>query len=466
VNCFPQFSFWRFLGVALGLALAAMPVTAPSAVTINELNAGASERLLQWDSTGVPRVGTGPRWYQPSFSDTTWATAPGPFGYGAVSGVSTPIATNLQAAIQYLTSTTYFRKSFTVSAADQALTDPVQLVVEYNDGFVAYLNGVEVARRNGGPVNKFIYHDQPAYNREAFSGTATIPSSALTETISLGAANARLVAGDNVLAIHLLNASATDGTYYLKANLVIGAATTLPLVNYNDPWRYFPGVVEPSGNLYDPAQLGSGKQFVPWGTTTYDDTTWSNGTAPFGYGNVGAIAPTPRLRCRTSRPLSTRAWSSTHLPAQAADALALKLIVSYDDGFVAYINGVEVCRRRIGAPNTFTPFDAVADSDSAVGNETITLDVASKLLVAGDNVLAIQGHNYSKSNGDFLINAALQTNAGGILVSSNSVRKYRSARASRLHRTRMARKRSHCRRAPTPPPIGWNSTTTVQVMCC
>src|SRR4029450_5486940 len=104
--------------------------------------------------------------------------------YGAVSGVSTPIATNLQAAIQYLTSTTYFRKSFTVSAADQALTDPVQLVVEYNDGFVAYLNGVEVARRNGGPVNKFIYHDQPAYNREAFSGTATIPSSALTETIS------------------------------------------------------------------------------------------------------------------------------------------------------------------------------------------------------------------------------------------------------------------------------------------
>lgn len=52
-------------------------------------------------------------------------------------------------------------------AGHQALPDQVQLVVEYNDGFVAYLNGVQEARRNGGPVNKFIYRDQSAYNREA-----------------------------------------------------------------------------------------------------------------------------------------------------------------------------------------------------------------------------------------------------------------------------------------------------------
>jgi hypothetical protein len=396
-----------------------------SGVSINELNAAASERLLQYDASGVPQVGTGSRWYQATFSDATWPTAPGPFGYGTVSGITTPIATNLQPAIQYLTSTTYFRKTFTVSAADQVRTDAVQLIIEYNDGFVAYLNGVEVARRNGGPANKFIYHDQPAYNREAFASTATIPTSANIETISLGAANARLITGANVLAIHLLNASATDSTLLSKSRLADQRFASCPTRNLQRSVAILPGVVEPSGNLYDPAQLGSGKQFIPWGTTLYDDSTWSNGVGPFGYGSVGTVGTNTQAGMQNiATSLYTRVVFNVSA-AQATDPLALKVIAGYDDGFVAYINGVEVCRRRIGAPNTFTPFDAVADSDSAVSNETITIDAANKLLVPGNNVLAVQAHNYTKSNGDFLSNIWLQTNSGTPLVSSAVARKYR-----------------------------------------
>jgi hypothetical protein len=127
-------------------------------VVLNELNAGSSERLLRWDASGVPRLGTGLKWYESAFSDAQWDTAIGPFGYGGLTNPSVPIATGLEPKVRYLTPTVYYRKNFSVTSTDAARTDAVQLIVEYNDGFVAYLNGVEVARRNAGPVNKFIYH--------------------------------------------------------------------------------------------------------------------------------------------------------------------------------------------------------------------------------------------------------------------------------------------------------------------
>lgn len=411
---------------ALLIALPALLLTRTSAdVVINEIMAGASERLLQFDAAGVPQVGAGPRWYQAGYDDSVargWQTAVGPFGFGALTNNPTAIATNLQNAVRYLTPTTYFRKTFQGAVA--GATDTLQLAVQYNDGFVAFLNGVEVARRNGGPARKWIYHDQPAYNRESYSGTATIPTTALAEVITLGTASTLLLPGENILAIHLMNASATEGTYYLKADLTISGSAPATLVNYNDPWKYFPGVIEPSGNLFDPALLGSGRQRVLWGTLGYDVATWLSGPGPFGYGAVGAVGTNTQTAMLNVTPsLYTRiVFNAT--AAQAEDGLPLRLVVGCDDGFIAYLNGVEVARRRIGLPNTFTPYDAVADSDGGVQNETILLEAASKLLVTGTNVLAVQLHNFSRSNADIYMRADLQTNASVPLVANTATWNY------------------------------------------
>jgi hypothetical protein len=397
-------------------------------VILNEINAGSSDRLLKFDNNGVPQVGTGSRWYQSAYNDSLWSSGAGPFGFGTLSNGPTAITTNFQPATQYLTPTVYFRKTFTVSPGDQARPENVQLVIEYNDGFVAYLNGLEVARRNGGPVNKFIYHDQPAYNRETFAGTAPIPTTTLSATIDLGAANSKLVSGNNILAIHLLNATVDDATSYLKASLQIASSPVVPLINFNDQWKYFPGVVEPSGNVFDPTLLGSGKQNVLWGRLNYDDAAWQTGTGPFGFGSVGAVGTNTQAAMLNITPsLYTRLVFNASA-AQAAETTPLKLVVGYDDGFVAYVNGVEVARRRmgtdgslVGSPNTFTPYDAVASiNQSSVQNETINIDIASNLLVAGNNVLAIQTHNFTNNNSDFLISASLQTNSGAILAANNS----------------------------------------------
>ena len=82
----------------------------------------------------------------------------------------------------------------------------------------------------------------------------------------------------------------------------------------------------------------------------------------------------------------------------------LLLNMQYDDGFVAYLNGVQVAQRN--AP--VSPlFDSVAtaerDDNDAVGVETIDISQYLNLLQDGNNVLALHGLNLTASDDDFLI---------------------------------------------------------------
>ena len=128
--------------------------------------------MLQWDASGTAKVGTGTPWQAPAFNDASWQSGPSPFGYGTITG-GPAYGTNTATQMQYLTPGLYLRKSFTVTAGDAPRPDQVQLTVDYNDGFICYLNGVEVARRWAGPAKQFHYHDQPAYTPN-LNASATI----------------------------------------------------------------------------------------------------------------------------------------------------------------------------------------------------------------------------------------------------------------------------------------------------
>ncbi|MEI7908721.1 MAG: lamin tail domain-containing protein [Verrucomicrobiota bacterium] len=89
---------------------------------------------------------------------------------------------------------------------------------------------------------------------------------------------------------------------------------------------------------------------------------------------------------------------------------SLTMPIRYDDGFVAYLNGVEVARRN-------APAGSVTDATTATGDrlpiqaltpENIDLTARLGLLVAGSgNVLAIHGLNESAASPDFLVRAEL-----------------------------------------------------------
>ena len=55
------------------------------------------------------------------------------------------VRTDIESTMRGINSTAYARVPFTI--ANTAELDSLSLEVQYNDGFVAYLNGTEVARR-------------------------------------------------------------------------------------------------------------------------------------------------------------------------------------------------------------------------------------------------------------------------------------------------------------------------------
>ena len=121
------------------------------------------------------------------------------------------IATDLSAKMLNINASAYVRLPFTVpNPADAATLD---LAMSYNDGFIAYLNGVEVARRQA-PV------------AAAFNATATaersLTDTLLTEKINLSRFGSLLKTGSNTLALHGLNITAADASFLLAPGLSSG----------------------------------------------------------------------------------------------------------------------------------------------------------------------------------------------------------------------------------------------------
>ncbi|MBI1840724.1 MAG: lamin tail domain-containing protein, partial [Verrucomicrobia bacterium] len=94
----------------------------------------------------------------------------------------------------------------------------------------------------------------------------------------------------------------------------------------------------------------------------------------------------------------------------------LKLRARYDDGFVAFLNGVEV--GSANAPETLDwNSQALRRHPDALALQLVEFDLnsARDLLVEGANVLAIQGLNVDAANVDFLIQPELEaTDVGGV----------------------------------------------------
>jgi len=120
--------------------------------------------------------------------------------------VNSVTATGNVAAMFGVNASLYTRTEFNVASTNGL--NSVTLRVRYNDGFVAYLNGTEVARRNA-----------PAM--ADWNSAATAPhSSGVTEDIVLPGAAALALEGNNVLAIHGLNVSTTNTDFFLEPQLI------------------------------------------------------------------------------------------------------------------------------------------------------------------------------------------------------------------------------------------------------
>lgn len=388
---------------------------------INEIVATTSDRLLQRATGAYPRVGNTTSWQSPAYDDSLWSTGAGPFGFGSFSGITN--ATDLSAQMQNRAASLYLRKRFTVTPEQATGIAGLQLFVRYNDGFIAFLNGVEVARRNMGNPGMFAYHDQTAFN--------TNLSNPSLETIALGAASSRLVAGENVLCIQAHNHSlvgAAGANFLIQADLQLAGSDIL--VSHQSEWKYFPGLAEPSGGVLDYGlfqQFLQGKAAVAWATREFNDAAWPVGPGPVGI--EGANPPDYILGLNlyaqtyniTPSIYTRRVFSIS--PAEAASDHPLRLTIDYDDGLIVYLNGREVARRNVGTTGVPTAHNVTASSlHNANGDnrgavtgqeEIIELGSPRALLASGDNVLGVQLHRVSLTSSDSIARVTLETTGAG-----------------------------------------------------
>jgi len=138
--------------------------------------------------------------------DATWSTGQTPVGYGD-SDDNTVLA---DMANNY--TTVYLRRKFTLPAGPNPST--LQLKLNIDDGVVAWINGVEAARYNANDAS-------PAFNATASAALEpTWQTFVLTDT-------SMLKAGENLLAIHALNQSASSSDLTIDAELRTPEANAL-----------------------------------------------------------------------------------------------------------------------------------------------------------------------------------------------------------------------------------------------
>jgi hypothetical protein len=150
------------------------------------------------------------------------------------------------------------------------------------------------------------------------------------------------------------------------------------------------------------ANGGSGLNYTWTGAATnepFNAGSWTSGTTGIGFGSSDVA-----LNLQPSM-LNSNASALVRLPFVLSDPTnfsQLTLRLKYDDGFVAWINGVEIARAN--APQEDLDWNSSATAvHSAAVFETMSFGLATDLLRPGTNILAIQGLNLSATDGSFLL---------------------------------------------------------------
>ncbi len=313
-------------------------------------------------------IDPGPTWKDPSFSDSVWLPGRAPLGFGDP-GLATTVSFGIDPAAVH--PTTYFRRRFTLGPDLSSLT-AIRLNIDYDDAFVAWLNGVEVARSPhlpAGPIGQttlaMVNHEHGP--EEAFDITAFLPL---------------LVTGNNVLAIEVHQGTAISTDLWLEARL--------DLIAPRMQWRRDDSNVD----------LGTA-----WVQPAFDDSAWAVATLPAGTGMVGqnsALSTVAPMQAPNTvyfrRPFS--------VPFDLTTIARLRLHIDYDDAFVAWLNGVEVARRNLPAGPIVFGTQASAPRSGGT-REVLDLSPFIGLLQAPGNALAIEIHQAAGSEATATLDAWL-----------------------------------------------------------
>jgi len=218
----------------------------------------------------LPAVSEPPAgWNTPGFNDSTWSTGNGGFGYGDLDDATLINPVN----------SLYLRKSFNVD--DTSVFEETLLDIDYDDAFVAYINGTEIARSPNLTINPVRFNSPLTIDHEAKMYRGIQPDRYIFD-------DSLIVPGDNVIAVQILNngigSSDLTGIIYFNAKInspdtiyrpvpgwfrepIIIGESDIPLIVINTSGQEIPdepkitatmGIIDNPGGLNHPTDTFTG----------------------------------------------------------------------------------------------------------------------------------------------------------------------------------------------------------------
>jgi hypothetical protein len=161
--------------------------------------------------------------------------------------------------------------------------------------------------------------------------------------------------------------------------------------DFDPPWRYRRG----TESFSEPPEA--------WRESTFDDSGWATGLPGFGFGDDDDTTVLEDMEGNyTSVAVRLRVVFSE---ADLNDLTLPVLEMGFDDGFCAFVNGIEFA--RVNCPSEFVWDSLATDGHESRDDFRPLFEIPRKALQVGENVLAIVGYNRTQNDRDFSLHPRL-----------------------------------------------------------
>ena len=183
---------------------------------------------------------------------------------------------------------------------------------------------------------------------------------------------------------------AIDNPRVDKSEMTPFPKKAVELIKPNSDWDYLAG--------RHPPEKWTTPGFIP-----NDAGGWKSGTVGIGFGDSDDVT---ELKDMERKYTVVYVRADFELPPGEKEKISeLGLVISYDDAFIAYLNGHEIL--RVGVKEGHGTTANRIESHEADGYEYFPLKDAKQYLTDDENILSIEGHNTAVSSSDFTLDPYL-----------------------------------------------------------
>ncbi len=333
--------------------------------------------------------GIGLDWTLSVFDETGWLPGTYGIGYDAESDASSLLPSTVPVG----TRSVYTRATFQI--ADPGAVNDIFLGLDYDDGVVVWINGIEVFRSDEMPDGPLTWDSEPLAH-ESSNGVA--PN--FEPMVDLGVlGKAALQPGTNVAAIGVWNHQPLTPP---STDLVLVPRLSVDRI---PEMTYLANVSEPAVDF-------------EWVAPGWDDSAWDVGVFAVGYDIVGEADSL----IQTEVPdFTSSVYMRVRFTIEDLDRVDQVILgADYDDGYLVWLNGVEVFRSPEMPAGTLD-WDTGASTHESSNGTTPLFDpvydislAALPVLQEGDNLMALGVWNSEVASTDLLMHPSLAVNGTSI----------------------------------------------------